>query len=170
VKQGNPKIYQLATADIPAILTMVNSAAFAYKGKIPSDVWKEPYMPEQELEEEIRSGVKFYGCKVNHVLMAVMGIQHVQDVTLIRHAYVMPAMQRGGLGQKLLEHLLGLTATRQVYVGTWEAASWAVKFYEKNRFQLVPSVEKNRLLRTYWRISERQVETSVVLKLKRQLR
>ncbi|MGA2681217.1 MAG: GNAT family N-acetyltransferase [Candidatus Bathyarchaeia archaeon] len=163
-------IYQLATADIPAILSVVNSAAIAYKGKIPSDAWKEPYMPEQELEEEIRSGVKFYGCKDNDVLMAVMGIQRVRDVTLIRHAYVLPAMQRRGLGQKLLEHLMGLAATRQVYVGTWETASWAVKFYEKNRFQLVPSAEKNRLLRTYWRISERQVETSVVLKLKRQLR
>jgi GNAT superfamily N-acetyltransferase len=97
-----------------------------------------------------------------------MGIQAVDDVTLIRHAYVLTAQQRKGLGQKLLKHLLGLAATRQVYVGTWEAASWAVKFYEKNGFELVSTAEKNRLLRKYWKIPERQVETSVVLQLKRQ--
>jgi GNAT superfamily N-acetyltransferase len=161
-------ICQLGTAEIPAILTVVNSAAVAYKGKIPSDVWKEPYMPEQELEREKQSGVQFYGYKQNSVLTAVMGIQPVRDVTLIRHAYVLPSWQRKGLGQKLLEHLLGLEVTHQVYVGTWEAAGWAVKFYEKNGFQLVSEAEKNRLLKTYWSISERQVETSVVLKLKRQ--
>ena len=161
-------ICRLTTADVPAILNVVNSAAVAYKGKIPSDMWKEPYMPLEELEKEIQSGVQFYGCKENGVLTAVMGIQPVRDVTLIRHAYVLPDRQRKGLGKKLLEHLLGLVATRQVYVGTWEAAGWAVKFYEKNGFQLVSEAEKNRLLRRYWTISERQVETSVVLKLKRQ--
>ncbi len=131
-------------------------------------MWKEPYMPLEELKKEIEGGVQFFGCKENGVLIAVMGIQCVQDVTLIRHAYVLANQQRMGLGQKLLEHLLGITVTRQVYVGTWEAAGWAVKFYEKNGFQLVPEAEKNRLLRRYWTISERQVETSVVLKLKRQ--
>ncbi len=161
-------ISRLTTADVPAILNVVNSAAVAYKGKIPSDMWKEPYMPLEELEEEIQSGVQFYGIKENGVLAAVMGIQPVQDVTLIRHAYVLPDHQRRGLGKKLLEHLLGLAVTGEVYVGTWEAADWAVKFYEKNGFQLVSEAEKNRLLRRYWRISERQVETSVVLKLKRQ--
>jgi len=162
-------ICQLGTADTPAILTVVNSAAVAYKGKIPSDMWKEPYMPMEELEKEIRSGVQFYGCKENSVLRAVMGIQPVRDVTLIRHAYVLPNWQRRRQGQKLLEHLLGLAATYHIYIGTWEAASWAVSFYEKNGFQLVSEAEKNRLLRAYWKISERQVETSVVLKLKRQL-
>jgi GNAT superfamily N-acetyltransferase len=161
-------IYQLATDDVQAILTVVNDAAAVYKGKIPGDVWKEPYMPEQELKEEIRSGVQFYGWKENNALIAVMGIQAVDDVTLIRHAYVLTAQQRKGLGQKLLKYLLGLAATRQVYVGTWEAARWAVKFYEKNEFELVSTAEKNRLLRKYWKIPERQVETSVVLQLKRQ--
>ncbi len=140
------------------------------KGKSQATCGKNLTCLLEELEEEIQSGVQFYGCKENGVLAAVMGIQPVQDVTLIRHAYVLPAQQRKGLGQKLLEHLLGLAATRQVYVGTWEAADWAVKFYEKNGFQLVSEAEKNRLLRRYWRISERQVETSVVLKLKRQPR
>jgi GNAT superfamily N-acetyltransferase len=161
-------IYQLATDDVQAILTVVNDAAAIYKGKIPRDMWKEPYMPEQELKEEIRSGVRFYGWKENNALIAVMGIQAVDDVTLIRHAYVLTAQQRKGLGQKLLKHLLGLAGARQVYVGTWKAASWAMKFYEKNGFELVSTAEKNRLLRKYWKIPERQVETSVVLQLKRQ--
>ncbi len=161
-------ISRLTNADVPAISAVVNSAAFAYKGKIPSDMWKEPYMPKEELEAEIQSGVQFYGFKENGLLAAVMGIQPVQDVTLIRHAYVMPTHQRRGLGKDLLAYLLGLAATGQVYVGTWQAAEWAVKFYEKNGFQLIAEAEKNRLLRRYWRISQRQVETSVVLKLKRQ--
>ena len=162
-------ICELTETDLQAILCVVNEAALAYKGKIPSDMWKEPYMPFEELEKEIESGVQFFGCKENGVLTAVMGIQHVRDVTLIRHAYVLPNLQRKGLGRKLLEHLVGLVVTCQVYVGTWEAAGWAVKFYEKNGFQLVPEEEKSRLLRRYWTISERQVETSVVLKLKRQV-
>ena len=162
-------IYRLATSDTSAILRVINEAAVAYKGKIPCDVWKMPYMSQEELITEIQSGVKFFGWKESNILSAVMGIQFVEDVTLIRHAYVLPAKQRKGLGQKLLKHLLGLALTRQVYVGTWEAASWAVKFYEKNGFELVSIAEKNRLLRRYWRISERQVETSVVLKLSRQL-
>ncbi len=161
-------ICQLASDDAHAILTVINDAAAVYKGKIPSDMWKEPYMPADELDEEIRSGVQFYGWKENNTLIAVMGIQRMSDVTLIRHAYVLTAQQWKGLGQKLLKHLLGLAATHQVYVGTWEAAGWAVKFYEKNGFELVSTTEKNRLLREYWRIPERQVETSVVLKLERQ--
>ena len=161
-------ICQLSTEDTVAILNVVNNAAVAYKGKIPKDMWKEPYMSEEELKKEIQGGVKFYGFKKNGDLAAVMGIQPVRDVTLIRHAYVCPAWQRRGLGQKLLLHLLGLAPTRQIYVGTWEAARWAVKFYEKNGFQLSSTDEKNRLLKTYWSISKRQVETSVVLKLIRE--
>jgi GNAT superfamily N-acetyltransferase len=161
-------ICRLTDADTPAILDVINGAAVAYKGKIPSDVWKEPYMPLEELEEEIGSGVQFYGWRQHGALTAVMGIQSVADVTLIRHAYVLPTEQRKGLGRKLLMHLLGLAMTPSVYVGTWEAADWAVRFYEKNGFEFVSTTEKNRLLRKYWRIPERQVETSVVLKLKRQ--
>lgn len=160
-------ICQLTTEDIQAILNVVNSAAITYEGKIPSDMWNQPYILATELEKEIQSGVQFYGCKENGVLTVVMGIQPVKGVTLIRHAYVLPSWQRKGLGQKLLKHLLSLAITPLVYVGTWEAAIWAVKFYEKNGFQLVPESEKNRLLRKYWDISERQVETSVVLKMER---
>jgi GNAT superfamily N-acetyltransferase len=161
-------ICELANADFQAILNVVNNAATAYKGKIPSDRWKEPYMPAQELKEEIQSGVQFYGWKENNALIAVMGIQTVNDVTLIRHAYVLTSHQRKGFGEKLLKHLLCLAKTSEVYVGTWEAAAWAIKFYQKHGFKLVSTEEKNNLLKKYWNIPERQVETSVVLELKRQ--
>jgi N-acetylglutamate synthase-like GNAT family acetyltransferase len=161
-------IRKLTNADFQSILNVVNNAAIAYKGKIPSDMWKEPYMPAQELQEEIRSGVQFYGCIEDNTLIAVMGIQPVNDVTLIRHAYVLTSHQRKGQGEKLLKHLLSLTKTSTVYVGTWEAAAWAIKFYQKHGFTLVSTQEKNNLLKKYWNIPERQVETSVVLELKRQ--
>jgi GNAT superfamily N-acetyltransferase len=161
-------ICKLANDDFQAILTIVNEAASVYRGKIPADCWKEPYMPQQELQEELESGVQFYGYKENRVLVAVMGIQLVGDVTLIRHAYVLTSHQRGGLGEKLLKHLLGLAKTAVVYVGTWEAAPWAIKFYQKHGFKLVSTEEKNKLLNKYWHISERQVQTSVVLQNKRQ--
>jgi GNAT superfamily N-acetyltransferase len=162
-------IIKLITSDFQAILTVVNDGAIAYAGKIPRDRWKEPYMSTQELEEEIQSGVQFYGLKDNNVLVAVMGIQPVDDVTLIRHAYVLTSHQRKGHGEKLLMYLLGLAKTSKVYVGTWEAAAWAIKFYEKHGLKLVTKEEKNKLLKKYWSIPERQVETSVVLELKRQL-
>ena len=160
-------ISKLTTTDFQAILTVVNDAAIAYKGKIPSDCWKEPYMSEQELTEEIHSGVQFYGYGENNVLITVMGIQPVNDVTLIRHAYTLTSYQRKGYGHLLLKHLLSLAKTSQVYVGTWEAATWAVQFYQKNGFKLVSTVEKNKLLRKHWKIPQRQVETSVVLQLQR---
>ncbi len=162
-------ISKLATGDFQAILTVVDNAAIAYKGRIPSDRWKEPYMSAQELKEEIQSGVQFYGLKPNNVLVAVMGIQPANGVTLIRHAYVLTSHQRKGYGEKLLNYLLGLTKKSKVYVGTWEAATWAIKFYQKHGFELVSTEEKNKLLKKYWSITERQVETSVVLELKRQL-
>jgi GNAT superfamily N-acetyltransferase len=126
-------------------------------------------MTAQELKEEIRSGVQFYGLIENNVLVAVMGIQPVNDVTLIRHAYVLTSYQRKGYGEKLLKHLLALAETSTVYVGTWEAATWAINFYQRNGFKLVSTEEKNKLLKKYWSIPERQVETSVVLELQRQL-
>jgi GNAT superfamily N-acetyltransferase len=161
-------IRKLTNADFQSILNVVNNVAIAYKGKIPSDMWKEPYMPAQELKEEIQSGVQFYGWKENNVFIAVMGIQTVNDVTLIRHAYVLTSHQRKGFGEKLLKHLLRLAKTSKVYAGTWEAAPWAIKFYQKHGFKLVSTQEKNNLLKKYWNIPERQVETSVVLELKRQ--
>jgi GNAT superfamily N-acetyltransferase len=159
-------ITKIRKKDFHAILYVVNEAAVAYKSVIPADRWKEPYMPAKELQEEIYSGIEFYGYWENNILTAVMGIQKVQDVTLLRHAYVLTSMQRKGFGKKLLKHLIILASTPTVLVGTWQAAWWAIKFYEKNSFQLVDTEEKDRLLKKYWKIPPRQVETSVVLKLK----
>jgi GNAT superfamily N-acetyltransferase len=149
------------------ILTVVNDSSIAYKGKIPADRWKEPYMPAQELQREIESGVQFYGYIENSNLVAVMGIQPVDEVTLIRHAYTLTSHQRKGIGEKLLNHLLSLSRTDRILVGTWETAPWAIKFYEKHGFKLLSRQETNKLLKTYWNIPERQVETSVVLEHKR---
>ncbi len=161
-------IRKLTNSDFHAILTVVNDAALAYKGKLPADRWKEPYMPPEELKEEIQSGVQFYGNIKNGVLVAVMGIQLANDVTLIRHAYTMTSQQRKGLGEQLLNYLIPLAATPQILVGTWKTAPWATKFYKKHEFALISREETNKLLRKYWRIPERQVETSVVLEYKRQ--
>jgi len=158
-------ICKLSSSDFKALLNVINDAAEAYRGVIPQDRWKEPYISSEELRKEIDDGVEFYGLKENGVLLGVMGIQNVRDVTLIRHAYVLTNHQRRGVGGKLLNYLLHLATTRTVLVGTWEAASWAVRFYEKNGFKLVSKTEKDRLLREYWNIPERQIKTSVVLKL-----
>jgi N-acetylglutamate synthase-like GNAT family acetyltransferase len=149
-------------SDVPDIFAIVNAAARAYHGVIPADRWHEPYMPLAELREEIRRGVEFWGCEEDYRLVGVMGMQTVRDVTLIRHAYVKTAMRRRGIGGKLLHHLLKRIEGR-ILVGTWQAADWAVRFYEQHGFKLVGEEEKNRLLGTYWQIPERQIETSVVL-------
>jgi GNAT superfamily N-acetyltransferase len=146
----------------PAILAIVNAAAEAYRGVIPPDRWHEPYMTERELEEEIAAGVVFWGFEDDGALLGVMGIQPVGDVQLIRHAYVLPESQGSGVGRALIDHLRG-TSSRRLLVGTWAAAEWAIRFYERNGFMLVSPEEKTRLLKTYWTIPERQIETSVVL-------
>ena len=148
--------------DLEAIYSIINGAAEAYKDVIPQDRWKEPYMSEEELLEEVAAGITFWGYEEGGELVGVMGIQPVQDVTLIRHAYVCPDMQNRGIGGKLLMALCRQT-TRPLLVGTWADASWAILFYEKQGFRLVSSEEKDRLLRKYWAIPERQIETSVVL-------
>jgi GNAT superfamily N-acetyltransferase len=155
-------IRRCTEADLAAILAIVNDAAQAYRGHIPADRWHEPYMPENELRHEIDAGVVFWGWEQDGELVGVMGLQDVADVTLIRHAYVATAARRQGIGGKLLQFLLERTA-RPVLIGTWAAASWAIRFYEKHGFQVVPPAEKERLLRRYWRIPDRQIETSVVL-------
>jgi GNAT superfamily N-acetyltransferase len=160
-------IRKLKSTNFESVLRIINSAADAYRGIIPEDRWKEPYMPSEELIKEIDDGVEFYGWLENGLLVAVMGIQQVNNVTLIRHAYVLQNLQRRGIGKALLQYLLGIARSSEVLVGTWEAAYWAVRFYEKNSFRLVSANEKDRLLRKYWKIPERQIETSVVLKLKR---
>jgi len=144
------------------ILSIVNSAAEAYRGAIPSDCWHEPYMSAEELETEITAGVTFWGYEADGDLIGVMGIQHVRDVDLIRHAYVLPGNQGRGIGSSLLAHLQAL-ATRPVLVGTWTDAEWAIRFYQRHGFELVSPEQKNALLKEYWTISERQIETSVVL-------
>lgn len=144
------------------ILAIINSAAEIYRGTIPSDCWHEPYMSATELQSELVAGVVFAGCEIDGVLAGVMGFQHVGNVDLIRHAYVSPAYQGHGIGSALIAYLRAQT-DRTVLVGTWSAAKWAIRFYERHGFQLVPETAKALLLRTYWRISERQIETSVVL-------
>jgi N-acetylglutamate synthase-like GNAT family acetyltransferase len=148
--------------DLKAIYSIINAAAQAYKGIIPPDRWHEPYMTEAELLEEMAAGVAFWGYEEGGDLLGVMGIQPVQDVTLIRHAYVRPDKQQQGIGRQLLVTLCRQSA-RPVLVGTWAAAAWAIRFYERNGFQMVSPAEKDRLLCRYWSIPERQIETSVVL-------
>ena len=146
----------------PLILAIVNAAAEAYRGVIPADRWHAPYMSAAELDAEIASGVAFWGYDDRGQVIGVMGIQPVADVDLIRHAYVVPDRQGEGVGAALLRQLTE-TAARPVLVGTWAAAEWAIRFYERHGFELVSQEEKARLLRTYWNIPERQVATSVVL-------
>ena len=155
-------IRRCTAADLAAIHAIVNDAAQAYRGQIPADRWHEPYMPEGELRREIQAGVVFWGWDEDGRLLGVMGLQDVDDVALIRHAYVVRAAQGRGLGGRLLEFLLA-NASRRVLVGTWAAATWAIGFYEKHGFTLVSAAEKERLLRKYWTIPDRQIETSVVL-------
>jgi len=157
-------IRSLLPSDFDAILKVINDAAQAYKGVIPSDRWKEPYMSANELKEEIEAGVRFFGWMEGDCLLGVAGIQLVKDTTLIRHTYVAKKCQRKGIGSRLLEHLLSLAKTPEILVGTWADATWAIQFYEKHGFNLVSPKEKDRLLRTYWNIPHRQIETSVVLK------
>src|SRR6266480_1114373 len=149
-------------ADFSAILAIVNDAASAYRGVIPVDRWHEPYMSASELESEIAGGVVFWVVENDGRLSGVMGIQDKGDVTLVRHAYVAPTAQRSGVGTRLLRHVEGLV-DKPILIGTWAGASWAIEFYGRNGFTMVSSAEKDRLLRTYWSIPERQIETSVVL-------
>jgi GNAT superfamily N-acetyltransferase len=144
------------------IASIINDAASAYKGIIPADRWREPYMPEEELKEQIEQGVQFWCYREDSEMMGVMGIQYKEDLTLIRHAYVRSKYRNRGIGSKLLIHLASI-ATTPVLIGTWADAHWAIRFYQKHGFRLLPEREKEILLRHYWSIPERQVATSVVL-------
>ena len=155
-------IRQCADCDLKTIYTIINDAAQAYKGIIPEDRWHEPYMSGDELRDEIAAGVVFWGYKEDAELLGVMGIQRVRNVTLIRHAYVRPSHQRQGIGSRLLRHLCQQTET-PLLIGTWADALWAVRFYESHGFRVVSHQEKEELLREYWSIPARQVETSLVL-------
>lgn len=148
--------------DFELILDIVNDGAQAYKGVIPADRWHEPYMSATELRREVEDGVVFWTDEDAEKLRGIIGLQQVRDVALIRHAYVRSSCQRRGVGGCLLSHLLKLV-TGPVLVGTWTDAEWAIRFYRSHGFELVEPVEKERLLRKYWTIPDRQIETSVVL-------
>ena len=158
-----PIIRTCVKGDFDEIHFIINEAAQAYRGVIPPDCWHEPYMGRDELSCEIDSGVRFLGCESDGKLQGVMGMQHVGDTTLIRHAYVRATTQRAGVGAALLAEIVTTTKS-PLLVGTWAAASWAIAFYGKHGFQLVAADEIATLLRRYWQISPRQIETSVVLK------
>ena len=153
-------IIRLTTKNVDAIYEVINKAAQAYRGVIPDDCYHEPYMPMEELHREMES-MAFFGWEEKGRLVGVMGFQPMEDVTLIRHAYVLPDYQRNSIGTKLLEQLKRLTGTRRLLVGTWADAGWALDFYEKHGFKPMPN--KYELLEIYWDIPQRQVETSVVL-------
>jgi len=163
-RAGGPRamIRRCDDHDFEPIWAIINDGARAYKGVIPEDCWTEPYMSKSELRHEIDDGVAFWGYEEVGKLVGVMGFQKVQDVTLIRHAYVATSSQKRGIGAQLLSHLRKLTPD-PVLIGTWSDAAWAIHFYEKHGFKIVHPEQKDRLLRKYWTIPERQIETSVVL-------
>ena len=153
-------IRECQPGEIKRIYYIINEAAKAYEGVIPADRYHQPYMPMGELEQEMKQ-MTFFGEEVNGELVGVMGVQPVKDVTLIRHAYVLPQWQRQGISSKLLNNLKRLVTTSRLLVGTWADARWAIAFYEKHGFSLMP--DKDELLKIYWNIPQRQIETSVVL-------
>ncbi len=148
--------------DFTAMLAIINDAARAYRGVIPADRWHEPYMPADELSEEIASGVAFWVAEREGQLAGLMGIQDKGEVALVRHAYVAPNTQKTGVGTALLRHVQSLT-DKPILIGTWAAAAWAIEFYRRNGFTVVSIAQKDHLLRKYWSIPVRQIETSVVL-------
>jgi len=153
-------IRKCQASDAQRIYFIINEAAKAYGGVIPADCYHQPYMPMDELEKEMKR-VTFFGWEVKGELVGVMGIEPIKDVTLIRHTYVLPWWQRQGIASKLLNHLKGLVAPSRLLVGTWADARWAIAFYQQHGFNLLP--KKDKLLKTYWDIAQRQIETSVVL-------
>jgi N-acetylglutamate synthase-like GNAT family acetyltransferase len=148
--------------DFEEIFNIINDAAIAYKGVIPPDRWHEPYMSREGLRAQIEDGVRFSCYVDNNEIIGVMGIQDKADVTLIRHAYVRTKQRKKGIGSHLLQELIK-DSKKPILIGTWKAAAWAIRFYEKHGFRLVEEEEKNRLLKKYWTIPDRQIETSVVL-------
>jgi GNAT superfamily N-acetyltransferase len=152
--------------DFATLHSLINSAAEAYRGVIPQDRWHDPYMPADQLAADIRAGVRFWAVEEDGQILGVMGIQSVRDVELIRHAYVRPDRQRGGVGAALIEHLKSRSPGR-LLVGTWSAAHWAIAFYRRHGFVPVDAAEARRLLAEYWNVPARQMDTSVVLELPR---
>ncbi len=146
--------------DLQLVYEIINDAAIAYKGVIPDDCWREPYMPLDELQREAAE-MTFYGLEESDSLAGVIGYQALEDVTLVRHLYVQTGRQRRGIGSALLRYVVGLTETPRLLVGMWADAAWAIRFYERHRFTLLPDGDK--LLRTYWAIPKRQRQASLVM-------
>ena len=145
------------------ILYVINEASLKYKGVIPEDCWHEPYMPEQELLNEFANGVRMFGYEMDNVLVGIMGIQELEEVTLIRHAYILSDYQRRGIGYLLLQYLFHVNQSRRLMVGTWQDATWAIGFYLKNGFFQHDREQTDYLLNKYWRVPLKQMENSVVL-------
>ena len=156
-------ITEYTNKDLADILTVINDAASKYKGVIPDDCWHEPYMAEQELIDEFDSGVRMFGYSRDDVLAGVMGVQELGGVTLIRHAYTAPVYQGTGIGRLLLQHLFKVSKNPRLLVGTWQDASWAIRFYLRNGFVLHGRETTDQLLKTYWQVPLRQMQNSVVL-------
>lgn len=160
--QDGGSFRQCGSADTTDILAIINAAAEAYRGVIPADCWHEPYMPAEELASELVDGITFSGYKKQDRLVGVMGVQRRHNVDLIRHAYVLPEWQGHGIGSRLIRYLC-CDAERPILIGTWAAADWAIRFYERRKFARVGDDDIARLLRTYWNVPDRQIATSVVL-------
>ena len=156
-------ITEYTKSDISKILYVINDAALKYKGIIPSDCWREPYMSDKELLNEFSNDVRMFGCNKNNMLVGVMGIQELKDVTLIRHAYTLTPYQGIGVGKSLLKYLFEINQSNCLLVGTWRDATWAIKFYEKFGFILQTKKQTTHLLKRYWKISSKQIKNSVVL-------
>ena len=157
-----PPINYCTRSDLPEVLAIINDSAKAYEGIIPADRWHDPYMTAAELDREVQTGVEFHAWGGDRRIEGVMGIQDVGDVALIRHAYVRTTMRGKGIGRELLHHLVALTH-KPVLIGTWRAAQWAITFYERQGFLLFDDVTKDKLLRKYWKVPDRQIQASVVL-------
>ncbi len=155
-------IRECTDKDFDEILAVINDGATAYRDVIPADCYHEPYMSKQDLRIALKEGITFWAKENDEAICGIMGIQNVDDVTLIRHAYVRTSQQRNGVGSKLLSHLLRL-ANLPVLVGTWRAADWAIQFYRQHGFEILSQEHMSEILQRYWSISERQIETSVVL-------
>ncbi|MFN0040938.1 MAG: GNAT family N-acetyltransferase [Burkholderiales bacterium] len=156
------RIRKSRKVDFSKLLAIINNAALAYQGVIPQDCWQDPYMPQDALRKEMADGVEFWVAEENRQLKGVMGMQDRGEVVLVRHAYVAPASQGKGVGTMLLRHLEALAA-KPVLIGTWSDATWAIQFYLRNGYSIVPAQHRGALLQRYWSVSARQVETSVVL-------
>ena len=156
-------ISEYKKTDTSKILHIINEASLKYKGIIPDNCWKEPYMSKQELISEFNDGVRMYGYHHNNTLIGVIGVQEVKDVILIRHAYTLTSYQNKGAGSALLEYLLKKNQNSRLLIGTWKNAEWAIRFYEKFGFIMHAKEQSNLLLKKYWKISSKQIKNSVVL-------